>query len=69
VALADRKRITPPPPIGWSNEEGWRIEWAKGVIVQARAQLGEGAPMADAIMAAMDGGTEKLRALGSRGRP
>ena len=61
AALADRKGGVPQPPAEWRNPEGWRLEWAKGVIAEARAQLGEGA--------AMGCGAEKLSALVSYRRP
>jgi hypothetical protein len=54
VALADRGQITMLMPPGASHDaEGWRLEWAKGMIAEARAQLAEGAPIADAIVAAL----------------
>jgi len=69
ATLADKKGGVPQASAEWRNPEGWRLEWAKGVIAGARTQLAEGAPMADAIMAAMDCGAEKLSALVSCGRP
>ena len=69
AALADRKGGVPQPPAEWRNPEGWRLEWAKGVIAEARA-LAEHAPIAAAIVAAMrSAAAEKPRALMSAGRP
>ena len=69
AALADRKGGVPQPPAEWRNPEGWRLEWAKGVIAEARA-LTEHGSIADAIVAAMrPAAAEKPRALMSAGRP
>ena len=51
VALADRVWITIPMPSGAVHgAQGWRLEWAKSLVAEARAQLAFGAVLAVAIV-------------------
>jgi hypothetical protein len=54
AALAGRMGVTiPPKPAPSYSEELWPGNWAKDVIAEVRAQLAEGSPMADGIVAAL----------------
>jgi hypothetical protein len=54
AALAGRMGVTvPPKPTASHNEQLWPANWAGEVISETRAQLSDGSPLTDAIVAAL----------------